>query len=157
PNAYDLLTDRPLLPPAADPGRLLPRDARRSGAADLGRNGSYLVVRQLAQDVDSFRRYVQEGTRRPGGSVGPQARGALAAKMVGRWPSGAPLVRTPDRDDPQLADDNSFGYHHTDPTGYACPLGAHVRRVNPRDSLDPRPGTVASLRVNDRHRLLRRG
>src|SRR5262249_59865486 len=82
---------------------------------------------------------------------------ATAAKLGVRWPSGAPLVRTADRDDPQLADDNSFGYHHTDATGYACPLGAHVRRVNPRDSLDPRPGTVASLRVNDRHRLLRRG
>src|SRR5262249_57657409 len=122
-----------------------------------GRNGSDLVGGQLAQDVDGFWRYAQEATRRPDGSADQEASVALAAKMVGRWPSGAPLARTPDRDDPRFAGDNSFGYHHADPTGYACPLGAHVRRVNPRDSLDPRPGTVASLRVNDRHRLLRRG
>jgi deferrochelatase/peroxidase EfeB len=77
--------------------------------------------------------------------------------MVGRWPSGAPLVETPDRDDPRLGDDNDFGYHRADPLGLACPAGAHIRRVNPRDSLDPRPGTEASLAVNDGHRLLRRG
>jgi len=76
---------------------------------------------------------------------------------VGRWPSGAPLVETPDRDDPRLGDDNDFGYYRTDPLGLACPLGAHVRRMNPRDSLDPQPGTEASLAVNDGHRLLRRG
>jgi deferrochelatase/peroxidase EfeB len=77
--------------------------------------------------------------------------------MVGRWPSGAPLVETPDRDNPCLGDDNDFGYYRTDPLGLACPLGAHIRRVNPRDSLDPQPGTDASLAVNDGHRLLRRG
>jgi Dyp-type peroxidase family len=157
PNAYGLLTDRPLLPASEDPLRLLPRDAGGSGAADLGRNGSYLVVRQLAQDVEAFWRYAQEATARPDGSADPDARVALAAKMVGRWPGGAPLVKAPDRDDPGLGTDNDFGYHHTDPLGLACPLGAHVRRVNPRDSLDPRPGTDASLDVNDRHRLLRRG
>jgi len=157
PNAHGLLTDRPLLPPAADPSHLLPPDAGRSGAADLGRNGSYLVVRQLAQDVDGFWRYVEDATRRPDGSVDPQASVALAAKMVGRWPGGAPLVKAPERDDPGLAGDNDFGYHHTDPIGYASPLGAHIRRANPRDSLDPQPGTAASLRINDRHRLLRRG
>jgi Dyp-type peroxidase family len=157
PNAHGLLTDRPLLPPGADPDRLLPTDAGGSGAADLGRNGSYLVVRQLAQDVDGFWRYAREATRRPDGSLDEPASLALAARMVGRWPSGAPLVKAPDRDDLTLADDNDFGYHHTDPDGYACPPGAHIRRTNPRDSLDPEPGTDASLAINDRHRLLRRG
>jgi len=157
PNAYGLLTDRPLLPASEDPRRLLPPDVGGSGAADLGRNGSYLVVRQLAQDVEAFWRYAQEATARPDGSADPDAPVALAAKMVGRWPGGAPLVKAPDRDDPGLGTDNDFGYHHTDPLGLACPLGAHVRRVNPRDSLDPRPGSDASLDVNDRHRLLRRG
>jgi Dyp-type peroxidase family len=157
PNAYGQLTDRPLLSAADDPRRLLPRDPAGSGAADLGRNGCYLVMRQLEQDVDGFWRYAGHATRRPDGSEDPGARTALAAKMVGRWPSGAPLVETPDRDDPRLGDDNNFGYHHTDPLGLACPLGAHIRRVNPRDSLDPQPGTDASLAVNDGHRLLRRG
>jgi Dyp-type peroxidase family len=157
PNAYGQLTDRPLLPAADDPRRLLPRDPAGSGAADLGRNGSYLVMRQLEQDVNGFWRYAGQATRRPDGSEDPGARITLAAKMVGRWPSGAPLVETPDRDDPRLGDDNDFGYYRTDPLGLACPLGAHIRRMNPRDSLDPQPGTDASLAVNDGHRLLRRG
>jgi Dyp-type peroxidase family len=157
PNVYGQLTDRPLLPAADDARRLLPRDPAGSGAADLGRNGCYLVMRQLEQDVDGFWHYAGQATRRPDGSADPQARTALAAKMVGRWPSGAPLVETPDRDNPRLGNDNDFGYYRTDPRGLACPLGAHIRRVNPRDSLDPQPGTDASLAVNDGHRLLRRG
>jgi Dyp-type peroxidase family len=156
PNVYGELTDRPLLPAADDPRNLLPRDPAGSGAADLGRDGCYLVMRQLEQDVDGFWRYAGQASRRADGSEDPEARTALAAKMVGRWPSGAPLVGTPDRDDPRLSDDNDFGYR-ADPLGLACPLGAHIRRVNPRDSLDPQPGTDASLAVNDGHRLLRRG
>jgi Dyp-type peroxidase family len=157
PNVYGQLTDRPLLPAADDPRRLLPRDPAGSDAADLGRNGCYLVMRQLEQDVDGFWRYAGQATRRPDGSEDPGARTALAAKMVGRWPSGAPLVQTPNRDNPRLGDDNDFGYYRTDPLGLACPLGAHIRRMNPRDSLGPQPGTDASLAVNDGHRLLRRG
>jgi hypothetical protein len=148
------LTDRPLLPRSADPRKLLPPDPGGSGQADLGRNGTYLVLRQLEQDVDGFWRYVAEATRRPDGSDDRGAQDALAAKLVGRWRSGAPLVRAPDRDDPALAEDNDFGYHHGDPLGLACPLGAHIRRANLRDSLDPRPGTDASLQVNSLHRLL---
>ncbi len=77
--------------------------------------------------------------------------------MVGRWPSGAPLVLSPERDDPALADPNDFMYAQSDAHGYACPIGAHIRRANPRDSLDPRPGSPESIAVNKRHRLLRRG
>jgi Dyp-type peroxidase family len=156
PNGYDQLTARPLLAPSADPAGILPRDRGGSGAADLGRNGSYLVFRQLRQDVDAFWSFVRERTLGPDGREDPAAQQRLAAKMVGRWTSGAPLVLAPDGDDPGLAE-NDFGYHATDPQGLACPLGAHIRRTNPRDSLDPRPGSAESLRVNDRHRLLRRG
>jgi Dyp-type peroxidase family len=156
-NGYQQLTDRPLLPRSADPRQLLPPDPGGSGQADLGCNGTYLVLRQLEQDVDGFWRYVAQATRRPDGSADRCAQEVLAARLVGRWPSGAPLVKAPDQDDPTLAQDNDFGYHHTDPLGLACPLGAHIRRANPRDSLDPRPGTDASLRINSLHRLLRRG
>ncbi|HZQ99617.1 MAG TPA: Dyp-type peroxidase [Chloroflexota bacterium] len=155
PNEYGLLTDRPLLEPAADPGGLLPRDAGGSGQRDLGRNGSYLVFRQLAQDVRGFWQFLDGVAQRSGG--GAQARTALAAKMVGRWPSGASLVLAPEADDPALAERNDFAYHAEDELGYACPLGAHVRRANPRDSLDPSPGTEKSLAINRRHRILRRG
>ncbi|MCB5164411.1 peroxidase [Streptomyces bambusae] len=156
PNEYGLLTDRPLLPAGYDATGLLPRAHDGSGA-DLGRNGSYLVLRQFRQDLDGFRQYLEDATRRPDGTTDPEAAGELAARMMGRWPSGAPLVRAPHRDDPALASDNDFGYFHTDPEGLGCPLGAHVRRAHPRDSLDPDPGTARSIAIGRRHRILRRG
>jgi deferrochelatase/peroxidase EfeB len=76
--------------------------------------------------------------------------------MVGRWPGGAPLVLAPDRDDPSLAT-KDFAFHAEDRDGLRCPVGAHIRRTNPRDSLDPQPGTPESVAVNKRHKLLRRG
>ena len=120
----------------------LPRDADGSGRADLGRNGSYLVFRQLRQDVAGFWRFVDAATRRARREQRPErARVRLAAKMVGRWPSGAPLTLSPDADDPALAEANDFAYHEHDRRGTRCPIGSHIRRTNPRDSLDPRPGS----------------
>ena len=156
-NEYGLLTERPLVPPELDPGRLLPPDAGGSGAADLGRNGSYLVLRQLRQDVRGFWDHLERATVGPDGRCDPAARERLAAKLVGRWPSGAPLTLSPDRDDPDLAEANDFGYHEDDARGLHCPVGAHIRRANPRDSLEPQPGTESSREINRRHRLLRRG
>ena len=156
-NGYGRYTHRPLIDAAADPQSILPRDREGSGRADLGANGSYLVFRQLRQDVPRFWSYLDAVTKRPDGTSNPAARTALAAKMVGRWPSGAPLVRAPVLDDPDLATENDFGYHHEDPLGMRCPLGAHIRRAAPRDSLDPRPGSEDSIAVANRHRLLRRG
>ena len=156
PNEYGLLTERPLLPAQADPHRMLPVDPGGSGRADFGRNGSYLALRQLRQDVGGFWRYVEDATRRPDGSSDRDRSVALAAKLVGRWPSGAPLVLSPERDEPQFAAANDFGYYARDPRGLACPLGAHVRRANPRDTLNPQPGSADSLAVNKRHRILRR-
>jgi Dyp-type peroxidase family len=153
PNARGQLTDRPLLPASEDPKRLLLPDPAGSGAVDFGRNGTYLVFRQLEQDVEGFWQFVDAASRRVDGSPAPGYRAALAAKMVGRWPSGAPLVKAPDHDIPALADDNDFAYRD-DPRGLACPIGAHIRRANPRDSLGP--GPAAALDASDRHRLLRR-
>ncbi len=158
PNAYGLLTQRPVLDPRLDPQGLLPvlpagvDRGQPAGGADLGRNGTYLVLRTLAQDVDAFDAYVTRTAEELG--LEPEL---LAAKMVGRWRGGASLVQSPDADRPELATANDFGYHHEDVRGLRCPIGAHVRRANPRDSLDPRPGSDASLAVTDRHRLLRRG
>ena len=154
PNARGQLTDRPLLPASDDPMRLLLPDPAGSGAADFGRNGTYLVFRQLEQDIEGFRQFLDEATRRADGTADPADRIAFAAKMVGRWPSGAPLVKAPDQDNPELSDDNDFAYRG-DPLGLACPIGAHIRRANPRDSLPTGPAT--SLDTSDLHRLLRRG
>ena len=156
-NEYGLLTERPLVPPERDPDGILPPDAAGSGSADLGRNGSYLVLRQLRQDVAGFRDFVDRATGGPDGTSTEHARELLAAKLVGRWRSGAPLTLSPDHDDPTLAEANDFGYQHLDPDGLRCPVGAHIRRANPRDSLEPRPGTEQSRELNRRHRLIRRG
>ncbi|MGH2950211.1 MAG: Dyp-type peroxidase [Solirubrobacteraceae bacterium] len=107
----------------------------------LGRDGSYLVLRQLEQDVDGFWEWCR--------AAAPDAPERLAEKLVGRRRDGTPLV--------PAADLNDFAYFHADPHGLHCPIGAHVRRANPRDTLDPEPGTERSVAVNRRHRLLRRG
>ncbi len=156
-NEYGLYTERPLLDAGADPNRLLPRDIEGSGKADLARNGSYLVFRQLAQDVHALWHYVDQATRQADGASDLHRRTWLAAKMVGRWPSGTPLTLAPDADDPRLAQANDFAYRYGDEFGLNCPIGAHVRRSHPRDSLDPDPGTVRSVALDKRHRLLRRG
>jgi Dyp-type peroxidase family len=156
-NEYGLYTDRPLLEPSADPQRLLPPDVEGSGKLDLARNGSYLVFRHLAQDVRGFWRFIDQATRQAYGSSDASRRTWLASRMVGRWPSGAPVTLTPDADDPVLSTANDFTYQYGDELGLSCPIGAHVRRSHPRDSLDPDPGTERSVALDRRHRLLRRG
>jgi Dyp-type peroxidase family len=162
-NEYGQFTDRPLLDPREDPDGVLPDDAAGSGRRDLGRNGSYLVFRQLQQDVPGFWRWVDSATAASAGSGDrwgehpEQRRIALAAKLVGRWPGGAPLTLSPERDDPELATATDFGYFARDADGTRCPIGAHVRRSHPRDSLDPSPGSAGSIKLDKHHRLLRRG
>jgi len=156
-NEYGLYTERPLVEAALDPFGSLPLDVEGSPRRDLGRNGTYLVFRQLRQNVVAFRETLDALTRNPDGSPNRQAREYLAARMVGRWPSGASLVEAPHGDDPTKARNNLFRYHHEDRDGLKCPIGAHVRRANPRDALAPHPGSERSLEVNRRHRLLRRG
>jgi deferrochelatase/peroxidase EfeB len=85
----------------------------------------------------------------------------VAAKLMGRWRSGAPLVLAPQKDDPALGADlqrtNDFDYGKMDPYGYGCPVGAHIRRMNPRDTVDNmqrrqmirRGGTYGSLLAED--------
>ena len=118
-------------------------------AAPLGRNGTYMVWRKLHQDVALWRRTIRAAAERyPGGDA------ALAAKVVGRWPDGAPLVTHPEGPDagfdPAAPGANDFRYRD-DLDGRRCPLGAHIRRSNPRDALDPEG------KLSMRHRMIRRG
>jgi Dyp-type peroxidase family len=154
-NEFGQYTERPLLDPTEDPDRILPVDPEGSGRPDLGRNGTYLALRQLAQDVPGFWTHLDQVAQQSSNGDGDAT--ALAARMVGRWPGGAPLVLSPERDDPALSSANDFGYHQADALGLRCPIGAHVRRSHPRDSLDPRPGSRTSIAIDRRHRLLRRG
>ena len=113
----------------------------------LGRNGTYVAFRKLHQKVAEFRRYVQAN------ASGPEDEELLAAKMMGRWRSGAPLALCPLHDDPALGADttrhNAFMFRADDPTGYKTPLGSHVRRSNPRDA-----DVAGVVRL---HRMVRRG
>ncbi len=161
PNVYNVIAPSPAVKPADDPQNLLPvipADAAglnaEAGMHDLGRNGSYLVFRQLAQRVAQFWQFLDKACAANGVS-NPEARDRLGAKFVGRYESGAPLVLSPDHDNPELRNENNFNYYDKDPHGLACPIGSHVRRCNPRDSLGPDPPTA--LNSANRHRLLRRG
>lgn len=136
------------------------------GGPDWTRNGSLLVFRRLRQDVAAFHAFAREAARRltvehPALSgLTPES---VAAKLMGRWPSGAPLMMSPYSDRPDLGRDparnNDFSYlarsggnHPPDPEGLLCPRAAHIRRAYPRDSAAPGL-TEASI---ERHRLLRR-
>ena len=108
-----------------------------------------MVYRKLHQNVATFRNYVEEqGRLYPGGKE------KLASKFMGRWRDGTPVELSPDHPDPALvADDNrntNFTYGN-DLSGQRCPIGAHIRRGNPRDAF----GFNGEL-VN-RRRIMRRG
>lgn len=158
PNAYAQYTARPTLPADHDPRQFLSAAPDHPMRRDLGRNGSYLVFRQLRQHVSAFWNYCAEHA--PAVFPGDHAHAsvALASKMVGRWPNGASLVKDPHADSAKVTDDNDFLYVRSgDAEGLRCPIGAHVRRSNPRDSLDPEPGSDRSTEINNRHRIIRRG
>lgn len=112
----------------------------------LGRNGTYAVFRKLHQRVAALRQFLATtGTT-------PEEQELVAAKLMGRWRSGAPLAKCPLHDDPQLGADplrnNDFLYGD-DPAGFKTPPGSHVRRGNPRDA-----AVAGVVRL---HRMIRRG
>jgi Dyp-type peroxidase family len=111
----------------------------------LSRNGSFMAYRRLQEHVGAFRDFLCQHGRTP------EEQELVAAKLMGRWRSGAPLVLAPTKDDPELGADpqrsNDFNYKQMDPFGYAVPLGSHMRRMNPRD-------TAANV---NRRRMIRRG
>lgn len=156
PNAYHELPDSPLVPAGWDQNHVLPQRTDQPGYHDLGCNGTYMVFRQLRQDVQGFWKFLEAAVKQENPSAGTAEAVQLAAKMLGRWPSGAPIVCSPDHDDPLLANENDFLYHSEDQEGFRCPVGSHIRRANPRDSLQgSKPATAQ--KISQRHRILRRG
>jgi Dyp-type peroxidase family len=115
---------------------------------ELRHNGTFVAFRKFQMDVAAFRKYL----RAQASSLEEEE--LLAAKMIGRWRSGAPLVLAPDHDDPALGADtirnNDFGYAD-DMKGLKCPFSAHIRRVNPRDALKD---DIVAVNL---HHFLRRG
>ena len=154
-NEYNQYPKSPVIDPKLDKENLLNAAPDQSDVKDLGRNGSFLVFRQYKQDVVKFWKYMDEATSKGANQNNEQEMIKLASKMVGRWPSGAPLVVSPDKDDTSKADVDHFGYRHTDASGSKCPFASHIRRTNPRDGMDMTEH--ASNEISKKHRILRRG
>jgi deferrochelatase/peroxidase EfeB len=151
------LGEFPLLEPHEDPSGVLPLAEDAPGKKDLGRNGTYLVLRDLEQDVRGFKRFVEEQANHDA-----HARRALAGAMTGRMPVDVPVIPSGysiiPADDPtwvlppgspvaRLSEDNLDGIgpelkdvwlnqftFKNDLDGIACPYGAHIRRANPRNA-----------------------
>ena len=157
-NHYQVIPPPPVVGTELDvDGILPPYDNPYHAAAhlrDLGRNGSFVVYRKLQQDVAGFWQFMKREADRSGGVDDPCRMVWLAAKLVGRWPSGAPLMLAPETDNAELRDRNDFLYRE-DPAGLRCPIGAHIRRTNPRDDVKPYPASE-SLSMTEAHRMLRR-
>lgn len=133
------------------------------------KDGSYLVFRRLAQDVQGFRRHVKELAAANGLSED-----LMGAKLVGRFKSGCP-IETPEfqeapRDDPRWLVDpgrirpvlhasnvlnNNFEFGD-DKEGAVCQVAAHIRKAYPRDAAITPDGKPDKSAVQT-HRLLRRG
>jgi len=172
-----------VVPPQSDLGNLLPADnatvtsrfPRFRGwptdvPRDFGRNGTFIAVRQLEQDVAGFHEFTESKAKElrtypnlnalVGGEITADW---VAAKMMGRWRDGTPLIERSGPEEPKRKGrratagepTNDFKFGEEDPQGFACPFGAHIRRANPRDSLQP--GDPKQLIITNRHRLLRRG
>ena len=113
----------------------------------LGRNGTYFGIRKYQSRVGTFNRFLQDNAQTD------EERELLAAKLVGRWRSGAPLTLAPVKDDSALGQDpqrnNDFAYAN-DPDGKQAPLGCHMRRMNPRDTRMP---VLTDVNL---HRIIRR-
>ncbi len=174
-NEYNEFTDRPLLDATSKAAADLLPALDQPQKKDLGRNGTYLVMRQLEQDVRGFWKFVDQAAE-----ADPATRKRLAEAMVGRAIDGAPLVPVQLDPIPGIGDDekdrayNQFTYA-SDPNGDRCPFGAHIRRSNPRNADFPNPvnGMISHLlqtfgfqrkSIRDDlmsptrfHRLLRRG
>jgi deferrochelatase/peroxidase EfeB len=177
------LPNTPRVSPAKDPHFLLPAWRPELAASplptfvenssahlrDLGRNGTFFVIRQLEQDVQLFNSFLQAAAAKLSGAPGvpagfdpAQLEQWLGAKMVGRWKDGTSLVRYPhhpgtgwqgERKD--VEPDNAFLLGAEDPLAHKCPFGAHIRRSNPRESFTP--GSKEQLEITNRHRILRVG
>lgn len=125
-------------------------------------DGSFLVFRRLRQNVGAFHQFLHETAQRLNMDAG-----LFGAKCIGRWASGAPILRAPDLDDAGLARDemrnNAFEFHADDAKGQRCPFAGHIRKVYPRDDVkyteENLPSDQQNLNesITQTHRLLRRG
>jgi Dyp-type peroxidase family len=137
-------------------------DGAPVGFFNLGLNGSYMVVRELRQNVAAFWKSLKAAADKINAhnpSAKPVTADWLAERVIGRnidghllCPSG--LLAADEFKLPQ----NAFGFKEIDPEGHGCPLGSHVRRANPRDGQAKDLAAAPTLlNASNNHRILRRG
>ncbi len=144
PNEYGKYSYRPLLNEGAPGSAVLPLAEDAPDKRDFGRNGTFLVLRQLQQDVRGFWQFLDRET-----NSNSEARQDLAEAMVGREMDGTPLLALNSAAipgiDPRVAAQNNFTFD-SDKSGIRCPFGAHIRRANPRNpDLPPSTGLISRL------------
>ena len=142
-NEYNEYTDRPLLDWDSKGATGLLPALDQPQKKDLGRNGTYIVMRQLIQDVRGFWQFADQKAESNGAE-----RRRLAEKMIGRALDGKPLLPLQNQPiDGVGPEHKDVGYNQftfdTDPVGVRCPMGAHVRRANPRNADFPNKVTGA--------------
>ncbi|MGH3548858.1 MAG: Dyp-type peroxidase [Pseudonocardiaceae bacterium] len=119
--------------------------------SELGINGSFAAFRVLEQDVAAFAEFVSQQALMTGLSEE-----LIEAKLCGRWRNGTPLVLAPDTDTPEppippeVMNDFDYIGQYDDQLGYRCPIGSHIRRMNPR-------GQRVAGGAGHLHRIVRRG
>ena len=117
--------------------------------SDSFKDGSFIVFRRLQQHVFDFRTQAETPVPEAEPALSPEQ---LAAKMIGRWPSGTPTATSPEEDPGDSGETNAFDYED-DPEGERTPRFAHIRKVNPRKEKVPDPENESV----GRHRMIRRG
>lgn len=150
-NLYDEFSPAPKLPKEFDANDSLPLCPEEPGLKDFGKNGTYLIFRQLEQDVFSFWKFLKNQSKSEEEAI------KIASKMVGRWPDGSPLTLCPVKNDPELSVSNDFGFWEEDKAGLKCPIGSHIRRTNPRDHLVTEKTKKDSAEMASKHRMIRKG
>jgi len=159
PDERDNISPSPVVGIGKDILNVLPQEPfqlRQDALKDFGFNGSYLVIRQLQQNVEAFNDFCDTKAQdlNKNENLKPVTAEWVGAKMLGRWKDGRPLVRFASED--KVGDaGNNFRYRQEDPQGLQCPLGAHIRRANPRDSLGD--DIQVQMSLSNRHRILRVG
>jgi len=162
-NEYNKYMFSPTIEPAHDPNNILPADKNNAALKDLGRNGSMLVFRQLEQNVKAFWNMAENAANEQTAQDNPTTPEYIASKMLGRWPNGSPLTKCPVQPDTSKETFDNFGYAKDDYDGLKCPIGAHIRRANPRDNFlrdstgDKEKDIEKSMMFMKRFRIIRRG
>jgi len=149
-NEYGNYSEGPVVEGSLPNGVELPLLEGSTDTFDLGKNGSFLVYRQMTQDVPAFWNYLSSQGKDDDEAI------EIGSKMVGRWPSGTALRVSPKKDDPTKWKTNNFLYWDEDKDGLQCPHGAHIRRTNPRDWLYTEKSKKVASEMIRKHAILRR-